>query len=64
MPRSAVLGACGFLGSHLCEVLVAAGHELLALDEPARVRAPSASQVIGRWSLWPWGGYSGANRAP
>ena len=44
MPRSAVLGACGFLGSHLCEVLVAAGHELLALDEPARVRAPSASQ--------------------
>lgn len=41
MPRSAVLGACGFLGSHLCEVLVAAGHELLALDEPARVHAAS-----------------------
>ncbi|HBP17836.1 MAG TPA: hypothetical protein DEA08_08585 [Planctomycetes bacterium] len=44
MPRSAVLGACGFLGSHLCEVLVAAGHELLALDEPSRLDASAESR--------------------
>ncbi|MGE0709884.1 MAG: NAD-dependent epimerase/dehydratase family protein [Planctomycetota bacterium] len=36
-PRSAVLGACGFLGSHLCEVLAQAGHELVALDAPGRL---------------------------
>ena len=30
--RVAVLGGAGFLGSHLCERLLAEGHEVLAMD--------------------------------
>lgn len=37
-PRSLVTGACGFVGSHMCEVLVQAGHDLLATDQPAACR--------------------------
>lgn len=36
-PRSAVLGACGFLGTHLVEVLTEAGHELVALDASSQI---------------------------
>jgi dTDP-glucose 4,6-dehydratase len=32
MPRSVVTGGAGFLGSHLCERLLAEGHEVLCLD--------------------------------
>lgn len=32
MSRILVTGAAGFIGSHLCEVLVAAGHEVHGLD--------------------------------
>ncbi len=32
MPRSVVTGGAGFLGSHLCEHLLALGHEVLCLD--------------------------------
>ena len=35
--RSVVVGACGFVGSHLCEVLAQAGHTLLAFDDANRV---------------------------
>ena len=32
MPRSVVSGGAGFLGSHLCERLIADGHEVICLD--------------------------------
>ncbi len=32
MPRSLVTGGAGFLGSHLCDSLIADGHEVVCLD--------------------------------
>lgn len=37
-PRSLVTGAAGFRGSHLCEVLAAAGHEVRATDQVDALR--------------------------
>ncbi|MBU0717823.1 MAG: NAD-dependent epimerase/dehydratase family protein, partial [Planctomycetes bacterium] len=30
--RTLVTGGAGFIGSHVCEVLLRAGHEVVALD--------------------------------
>ena len=32
MPRTVVTGAAGFIGSHLCETLLARGHSVVAVD--------------------------------
>lgn len=34
-PLSLVTGACGFMGTHMCEVLAEAGHRIRATDLPA-----------------------------
>jgi UDP-glucose 4-epimerase len=54
-PLSLVTGACGFMGSHMVEVLHAAGHEVRATDLPAtleaddraRGRFPSVCRALG-----------------
>jgi len=33
MPKYLVTGGCGFIGSHLCDRLLSAGHDVLVLDD-------------------------------
>jgi UDP-glucose 4-epimerase len=33
MPKSLVTGGAGFIGSHVCDALLAAGHEIVVLDD-------------------------------
>ncbi|HYI45826.1 MAG TPA: NAD(P)-dependent oxidoreductase [Actinomycetota bacterium] len=42
-----VTGACGFIGSHLVEVLAEAGHEVVATDLPSALDAPQEDRT--RW---------------
>ncbi|XRQ05611.1 NAD-dependent epimerase/dehydratase family protein [Actinomadura welshii] len=42
--RVVVTGAAGFIGSHVAEALSGAGHEVLAVDAPARSLAPGAAR--------------------
>ncbi|WP_433333198.1 NAD-dependent epimerase/dehydratase family protein [Spirillospora sp. CA-294931] len=42
--RIVVTGAAGFIGSHVAEALSVAGHEVLAVDAPARSLAPDAAR--------------------
>lgn len=44
--RTAVTGGCGFIGSHVVDHLVAAGHEVLVVDKQERWRNPRARYVI------------------
>ena len=44
--RAAVTGGCGFIGSHVVDHLVAAGHEVLVVDKQKRWLNPAASYVI------------------
>jgi nucleoside-diphosphate-sugar epimerase len=46
--RTLVTGACGFIGSHLVEVLAEAGHEVIAGDVPAAIEVDADDR-----SRWP-----------
>ncbi len=45
--RILVTGAAGFVGSHLCERLLCAGHEVLAVDNHFTGRRANVAQLLG-----------------
>src|SRR5260370_29090083 len=44
--RVTVTGGCGFIGSHVVDHLVKAGHDVLVLDKHERWRNPAANYLI------------------
>ena len=46
--RYLVTGGAGFIGSHLCERLLADGHEVLALDDLSTGRFANVEHLEGR----------------
>jgi UDP-glucose 4-epimerase len=49
--KSLVTGAAGFIGSHLTEALLAAGHEVVGLDDLSTGRAANLAEVAGHPSF-------------
>ena len=45
--RSLVTGGAGFIGSHLCEALIARGDEVIALDNLSTGRAENVAALVG-----------------
>jgi dTDP-glucose 4,6-dehydratase len=45
--RILITGGAGFLGSHLCEALVAAGHSVIAMDNLITGRVENIAHLIG-----------------
>ncbi len=45
--KALVTGACGFIGSHMVEMLAAEGHEVVAADLPSALQAPEDDRT--RW---------------
>jgi UDP-glucuronate decarboxylase len=49
--RILVTGGAGFIGSHLCEALVAEGHEVLCLDNFFTGRKQNIAHLLDDWSF-------------
>lgn len=49
--RALVTGGAGFIGSHLCEALVAAGHSVCVLDDLSSGKRENLAPVAGRVDL-------------
>lgn len=48
MPRVVVTGGAGFLGSHLCEVLLDRGDKVIAIDNLVTGAVPNIEHLFGR----------------
>lgn len=46
-PRSLITGGAGFVGSHLCDRLIAEGHEVICIDNLLTGRADNLNSVAG-----------------
>ncbi len=51
MPKSLITGGCGFIGSHLTELLLEEGHEVVVLDNLSTGRLSNLSHVYAHKSL-------------
>ena len=47
MPRSVITGGAGFLGSHLCDRLIAEGHEVICIDNLVTGSADNIAHLFG-----------------
>ncbi|MBA3728836.1 MAG: NAD-dependent epimerase/dehydratase family protein, partial [Actinobacteria bacterium] len=45
-PRAVVIGGAGFIGSHLCERLLAEDWDVLCLDSATRGSAPTLNAIL------------------
>ena len=48
MTRALITGGAGFLGSHLCERLIAEGHEVICVDNLVTGRRENVAHLLGR----------------
>ena len=48
MPRAVVTGGAGFLGSHLCDALLARGWEVVAVDDLSTGARENVTHLLGR----------------
>jgi dTDP-glucose 4,6-dehydratase len=47
MPRSLITGGAGFLGSHLCDRLIAEGHDVICMDNLITGKAENIAHLFG-----------------